>query len=119
MLNQQIKKTIIDALMKVVDSAPTRSNSRYNSYTPGYLYSTSYKTGYIEPYTISDESFKVWTNYVFSVLQIAAQQVDPSISYPVYKQIQSIVYLNGSDNASKTLDICRIILDYARNILNT
>lgn len=111
---ERLKKYIIDALMRVVDSAPTRSNSQYNSYQTNALYRVENS----KPYEITDESFKIWINYVFSVLNIAAQQVNSNLSYSVNKQIQSILYQNGADNATKTIEICRIILDYARNILN-
>lgn len=114
MHNQQIKKTIIDALMRVVDSAPTRSNSQYNPYQTNSLYGIETS----KPYEITDESFKIWINYVFSVLNIAAQQVNSNLSYSVNKQIQRILYQEGADNATKTIEICRIILNYARSILN-
>lgn len=121
MLNQQIKKTIVNALMKVVDSAPTRSNSQYkNLYTSGHSYQTkmAYNRGYTEQYGVSNEKFKIWIDYVFSVLNIADQQIDSSVSYSVYQKIQNIIALNSLDNTTKTVEICKIILDYARNILN-
>lgn len=121
MLNQQIKKTIVNALMKVVDSAPTRSNSQYkNLYTSGYSYqpNMAYKQGYTEQYRVSNEKFKIWIDYVFSVLNIADQHIDSSISYSVRQKIQNIMALNSLDNTSKTIEICKIILDYARSIIN-
>lgn len=116
MLNQQVKKTIIDALMKVVDSAPTRSNY-YNNTNPQYRTNTIYGQEHAVQYGISNEIFQAWINYVFSVLNITAQHVDSNLSYSVYTQIQNIVCLNSVDNASKTIDVCRIILDYAHKIV--
>lgn len=129
MLNPQIKKTIVDALIKVVDSAPNMSNRQYNSdksrnyprnyyqaggtYRPGY----TYQSDMVYQSDISNENFEVWINYVFSVLKITAQQINSNLSYTVYQQIQNIVYQNNRNNSSKTIDICRILLDYAQNIL--
>ena len=113
MLNQQIKKTIVDALMKVVDSAPTISNSP-KLYANDYL---TYRQGYAKQYRTSDENFQSWIDYVFSVLKIVAQHIDSNLSYSVYKEIYNIAYRNSVDNASKTIEICRIILDYAHKIV--
>ena len=131
MLNPQIKKTIINALMKVIDSAPNMPNKQYNSYMSNYypqdLYQTketyghkyTYQSDMIYPSNnVTNESFEIWINYVFSVLKITAQQIDSNISYDVYQQIKTIVSQNNEDNSSKTINICRIILNYAQNILN-
>lgn len=129
MLNPQIKKTIVDALMKVVDSAPSMSNRQNKSntfrnyprnyyqtgerYRPGYMY----QSDMIHQSDVSNENFEVWINYVLSVLKITAQQVDPNLSYTVYQQVQNIVHQGNSNNSSKTIGICRILLDYAQDIL--
>lgn len=129
MLNSRIKKTIVDALMKVVDSAPNVSNIQYNpdkyrdyamnyyqsggTYKPGY----TYQSDMLYQSDISNENFEVWINYVFSVLGITARQVDSKLSYTVYQQIQTILCQGDRNNFSKTNDICRALLNYAQNIL--
>lgn len=127
-LNPQIKKTIVDALMQVVDSAPCMTNRQYTSdvfsnypryyqaertYSPRSTYNSD--KGCLSD--VSNENFKIWINYVFSVLNITAQQVDSNLSYLTYSQVQNVVRQVDKSNFSKTTDICSILLEFARKII--
>lgn len=115
MINQQVKKTMIDALMKVVDSAPTRSNNHQGTYPmqPSYPY---YSTQAHQE-TITTERFNIWIDYVQSVLKITSQQIDMNLYLSVLNNIQNIVFQPGTNYALKTNEICKILLNFAQNIL--
>lgn len=98
-MDQKIKKTIIDALMKVVDSAPTRNN-------------------WFSQQGVTEDSFNSWMNYVNSVFQITSQYLDANLLFAAYNSIQTITMQTNMDYASKTNAICQQILNFARSILN-
>lgn len=98
-MDQKIKKTIIDALMKVVDSAPTRNN-------------------WFSQQDVTEDSFNSWMNYVNSVFQITSQYLNTNSLFAIYSSIQTIAMQTNMDYVSKTNAICQRILDFARSILN-
>lgn len=130
MLNQQIKKTIIDALMNVVDSAPTNSKKPYEPiFQPGNPYQQLSPKPIFQPEnpytqlansqtTVSKSSFDIWMNYVFSVLKIAEPYINPYSYLATFNKIQNVSLKVNSDYTNKTLEVCKIILDFARQILN-
>ena len=145
MLNQQIKKTIIDALMNVVDSAPTNSKKTYEPifqpgnpyqqlspkpiFQPGNPYQQLSPKPIFQPEnpytqlansqtTVSKSSFDIWMNYVFSVLKIAEPYINPYSYLATFNKIQNVSTKVTSDYTNKTLEVCKIILDFARQILS-
>lgn len=120
-LDPQIKQTVVDALIKVVENAPTKVlvNSPFGSYpyiTPsGSPYNPLPRS--LNPYEVTQSRFNIWINYVNSTLQIVSQYVDSSLSFSVQSNIQMIASQSGLDYATKTNNICQIILDFARKIL--
>lgn len=120
-LDPQIKQTVVDALIKVVESAPTRAINSPFGYSP---YKTPYSSPYNpqsitpNPYEITQSHFDVWMNYVHSTLRIVSQYIDASLSYTVQKKIQMVVLQPGLNLASKINNICQILLDFARSLIN-
>lgn len=98
MLDQRIKQTIIDALMKVVDGAPTRNYTAYQ-------------------YGITQASFDIWMNYVNSTMNITARYIDMNLCISFQNRIQQITFQNTTDYAAKINSICQILLDLARQII--
>lgn len=131
-MDHQIKKTIVKALMNAVDSAPTNSNSKkmyepvfqsenpYQKYAPKPIFQP--KNPYHEyvnyQITVSKSSFDVWINYIFSVLETTEPYVNPYLYLAILNQIQNIAIQADADYTKKTLEICKIILEFARQILN-
>lgn len=120
-IDPRIKQTMIDALIKVVESAPTRAINSSFGYSP---YNTPYSNPYSpqpmiqKPYEITQSHFDVWMNYVHSTLRIVSQYIDASLSYTVQKKIQMVVLQPGLNLASKINNICQILLDFARSLIN-
>lgn len=111
-LDSQIKKTIVEALIKVVENAPTRPTnlnygySNYNNSFPNF-----------NPYQVTQSRFNVWIDYVHSILRLTSQYVDANLCFSVQSNIQSIVMQPTSDYNSKTNNICQLILDFAQSII--
>lgn len=100
-LDPQIKQTVVEALIKVVENAPTiisASNGNLSN-------------------SIAQSRFDIWMNYVNSILRITSRYVDASLCFTVRNNIQNIATQSGLDYATRTNDICQIILDFARKIL--
>lgn len=103
-MDYQTKSMIVDALTKLVEEAPTKSAVPY--------------TLQPNPYVISKERFDIWTNYIFSVLQIISSYVDISICVTNINSIIMQPKLNDKyEYAAQVNSICHIILDFAQKIL--
>lgn len=120
-MDPRIKQTMIDALIKVVESAPTRAIGSPFGYSP---YNTPYSSPYNpqpippNPYEITQSRFDIWLNYVNSTLQITSQYVDPNLCFTVKNNIQMVALQPGLNLATKTNSICQILLDFARSLIN-
>lgn len=116
-MDHQIKTMIVDALMKIVDSAPTKNP--YQQYVTEQLWQTQnpYQANKIQRSTVSKDSFDIWMNYIFSVLKITEQYIDSGLYLSVCNQIQSVALHADIDYTKKTYEICRILLEFARKIL--
>ena len=118
-MNHQTKTMIVDAIMKVVDSAPTKAQYAYQQYAteyvnqPGNLYrsNVTYQTG------VSKASFDVWMNYIASVLNLVAQHIGSSQQLAVLNHVQNIALQTDIDYNQKTTAICQVLLEFARRIL--
>ncbi len=101
-MNHQVKTMLVDALMKVVDNAPTKSVS----------YSQD----------IPRANFKVWIDYIYSILKIFADDLNPRDYVMICNDIQNIVNAPHNSNSQmilrdKTLKICQLLLNFARRVL--
>lgn len=97
-MDHQTKMMIVDAIINVVDSAPTRKN-----YNPSI--------------GVTKESFEIWIRYVNAVLQITSQHLISNLTFTVNSQIQNIL-LKNIDYTTKTFDICEILLSFAKSVLS-
>lgn len=98
MLDQQIKTTIINALTRVVNSAPTQNYAMYQ-------------------YGITKADFDIWINYVNSTINITARHVDANLCMNVQNNIYQVVIQNTMDYTAKIDSICQILLNFARQII--
>lgn len=102
MMNHQVKTMLVDALMKVVDNAPTKSAS------------------YSQDIPIAN--FNSWINYIYSILKIFADDLNPGDYAMICNNIQNVVnepYNSGNQMIlrDKTLKICQLVLNFARQVL--
>lgn len=96
-MDHQTKMMIVDAIINVVDSAPTRQNDNT----------------YIE---VTEESFEIWMKYVNAVLQITSQHLVSNLTFTVNSEIQNILS-QSNGYAKKTLDICKVLLNFGKSVL--
>lgn len=123
MMDHQIKTMIVNAIMKVVDSAPRQLQASQKRVSPHYSPSTPYQ--FTHPYQSEmlyqtdnyKEHFDVWMNYVWSILKTASSHIDSNLYISVQMQIQSILTQPNMDCTSKTTAICKTLLDLASRIL--
>ncbi|EFB76231.1 hypothetical protein [Subdoligranulum variabile] len=101
-MDYQTKNMIINTLTKIVEDAPTKPTVKYGMTSPAY--------------TVSGESFGIWINYIFSVMQIISSYVDVNTCLT---SINNVVQQPNSNNdySLQVNTICQIILDFARTIL--
>lgn len=130
MMDHQIKTMIVNAIMNVVDSAPTNSKrphepifqpvNPYQQLSPKPIFQpeSPYTQLINSQTTVSKSSFDIWMNYVFSVLKIAEPYINPYLYLATLNGIQNVSTKVNSDYTNKTLEVCKIILDFARQILN-
>ncbi len=101
-MNHQVKTMLVDALMKVVDNAPTKSVS------------------YSQDIPIAN--FNSWINYIYSILKIFENDLNPGDYMMICNDIQSILNAPYNSNSQmilrdKTVKICQLLLNFARSIL--
>lgn len=104
-MDYQAKKMVIDALMKAVDSAPIKTNSRYLG---------EYLNGTTSHHIVTKENYDIWRDYVSSILKITSRyvNVDPCLMF--IKQIDMQSGINYND---KIVLICQKLLELAKSIL--
>lgn len=98
-MNPQTKKMIIEALIQVVESAPTKQGAFNNR-------------------EITKEIFEIWMDYVNSVFRIISQYISNDSFFTAYNGIQNIVMRHDVNYTTKTYMICQNVLDFARIIIN-
>lgn len=101
-MEHQAKKMIVNALINVVDDAPTSPTSR------------SYQLQQ-KPYGVTRDSFDIWLQYVYSIMKIisAYVNVDECVA-----DINNIVAQQNAGYNMKTISICERILDFAKTVLS-
>ena len=107
-MDQATKNMIVDSIIKVVENAPNRPVKHYFSYQ-------SYAGSHPYPYHITPQQFQNWVNYIISVLKIVSSYVDVMVCV---SSINNIVMQQNDNYNKKTNDICQILLDFARSVLN-
>ena len=111
-MDQKIKKMIIDALMNVVDSAPTKTrNSNYN-----YLPYTN-PSSIPNLYEVTPEQFNIWMSYINSTLRIISQYTGMGLYMTIQNDISSIANQPYVNYNQKTFDICDRLLKFAQTII--
>lgn len=100
-MEHQTKNMIVNALINVVNDAPTSPTSR------------SYQL-HQSPYGATKESFEIWIQYVYSVMGIISSYVNVNTCVA---NIQNIAIQENKGYNVKTNSICQIILDFAKTVL--
>lgn len=124
-MDHQIKTIIVNAIMKVVDSAPKQVNiqtsqkrvSPHHSPSTAHQFAHPYQSEMLYQTDDYKDHFDVWINYVWSILKTASSYIDSNLYISVKKQIQNILTQSNMDYASKTTAICKTLLDLASRIL--
>lgn len=143
-MDNEIKKMLVNALVEVVDSAPLRNNGNSN-YLKGSKFISTKKgigiaqrkgTEYIIVKVIPkstlnpnhekktsrlgsvnrEKEFKTWMGYVNKTMHTTSRYVNKNIFDSAQKNIQEIVKKPEQNYATKTNDVCKVVLEYARNI---
>ena len=101
-MDYKIKNMIVNALIGVVDNAPTKTTMQFATYPPSSM--------------VNKERFDAWIRYINSVMQVTSSYVDVS---GCVSNINTVVMQPNPNNeyASKVNNICQIVLDFARAIL--
>lgn len=109
MMDQQIKKTILDALMNVVDSAPTKARNYYAHFNNHPSMSNSYD--------VTPEQFNIWINYINSTLQIISQYIGMGLYMTIRNDISALANQSSANYTQRTFDICDRLLNFAQTII--
>lgn len=103
-MNSQGKKMMVDSLIKLVDSSPTKNRSPYIQRN--------------QMYEISHQEYDTWINYVKSVLDILYEYSELEIIAQTQIDIIKIPMQNNSSYFQYTLLVERKLLDLASTILH-
>lgn len=108
-MRHEIKKILFDALMNVIDDSPTLKKNT------GYL-----RNGIAHniELNVTQDEFNVWVDYMFSTLKIVSQHIEAYVYETARNQIQRIIENSDTLLANKILEIDKILLNLARNIVN-
>ena len=109
MMDQRIKKTILDALMNVVDSAPTKARNYYAHYNS--------HSSIANPYEVTSEQFNIWINYINSTLQIISQYIGMGLYITIRNDISTLANQSSANYTQRTFDICDRLLKFAQTII--
>lgn len=99
---------MVDALIKLVDSAPTMQASASSFYAQGY-----------QNYDITQAEFALWTNYVDSVLKTLYEFAGLNEIYSTQINISQIMIHNELLFMERIFQIKHELLELARKILNS
>lgn len=98
MMEYQIKKAIVDGLLKVVDNSPILTKSQ-------------------NVFDDKKEEYEIWLKYVFSTLDIVGEYVSYSFLIMARNEIKHID-TNKTTYFEKINSICKILLNLAEQILS-
>lgn len=99
-MDYQTKTMIVNALTRIVDEAPTKPIAPYT-----------------QPYGVTKERFDIWVNYIFSVMSIISSYVDVSNCLLAINNVTKEPNFNN-EYSLQVNSICKIILEFARSVLN-
>ena len=144
MIDREIKKMLVNALVEVVDSAPLRKNRRSNRLKksksvrdqnrigmPQKKWTESMIVGMVPKSTLNltygnniiglrrvnrEKEFETWMGYVNKTLNTTSRYVNKSIFDSAEKNIYEIASKPEQDYDAKTNDVCKVVLEYAKNI---
>ena len=105
-MNYQNKQFVLDTLMKLADSSPVKKTY------PNNIYGSVQNS-----YDISQQELDIWINYVYSVLDILSNYINPTEISVIKEQIRNIACQNKLTFAMRALNIERELLKLAQNIL--
>ena len=130
-MEQHTKQMVIDALIKVVNDAPTQPTKDGISpliaggigvaATISFPLIASFLVPSVATYMagkkndISQNTFDIWTKYMFSILEIISRYVNVE---PCLLRINGILNQKSMSYAKQTNEICKVLLDFARSVLN-
>ena len=130
-MEQDTKQMVIDALIKVVNDAPTQPTKNGSSsmaaeaidpmaalsFPLGTSFLVSLAAAYMErkKNDISQNTFNLWTKYMFSILEIISQYVNVELCH---LSINGILNQKNMSYAKQTNEICKVLLCFARSVLN-
>ena len=130
-MDQETKQMVIDAIIKVVNDAPTQPKK--NGIPPivageiGAMAALSFPLSTLslvplaaaymagKENDISQKTFDLWTKYVFSILEIISRYVNVM---PCLSNINDILNKKNTSYAIQTNEICKVLLNFARSVLN-
>lgn len=130
-MDQETKQMVVDALIKVVNDAPTQPmKDGIPPTVAGEIgamaaFSFPLSTLSLAPLVaacmagkendISPNTFNLWIKYVFSILEIISRYVNVM---PCLSSINGILNQKSMSYAKQTNEICKVLLDFARSVLN-
>lgn len=105
-MNNQSKKMVMDALFKVINSAPALYSQR------NYLYPQTYQTN-----DVSTQEFNTWVNYVNQILDISYDYVGLNIIMSTKMMISQLVSQYGVSNIQRIDQIKQELIKLTQAIL--
>lgn len=103
-MDYQSKKIAVEAIIRAVDYSPTM---QYRKNQPQKSMST-----------ISLSEYSTWLSYVYSILDIVANEIGSVASSVTLNQIKMIDNNDAASFASRITQIDQELLDLAKTILN-
>ena len=105
-MNNQSKQMVMDALFKVINSAPTLYSQR------NYLYPQTYQKN-----DVSTQEFNTWVNYVNQILDISYDHVGLNIIMSTKMMISQLVSQYGVSNIQRIAQIKQELIKLTQAIL--
>ena len=105
-MNNQSKQMVMDALFKVINSAPALYSQR------NYLYPPTYQTN-----DVSTQEFNTWVNYVNQILDISYDYVGLNIIMSTKMMINQLVSRYGVSNIQRIDQIKQELIKLTQAIL--
>lgn len=105
-MNNQSKQMVMDALFKVINSAPALYSQK------NYLYPQTYQT-----YDVSMQEFKTWVNYVNQILDISYNYLGLNIIMSTKMMISQLVSQYEVSNIQRIDQIKQELIKLTQAIL--
>ena len=102
-MNDRGKRMMVDTIIKLVDSSPSK---KFRSYT-----------GQPMSWEITQPELNIWVNYINSTLDILSGYAGLAIISSAKMQVVSIASQGNVSGLQRVVDIERLLLDLALNML--